>query len=284
MTGFGSPCGACKFLRRKCVRGCVFAPYFCHEQGAIHFAAIHKVFGASNVSKLLSHLPLGDRCEAAVTISYEAQARIQDPVYGCVSHIFALQQQVMSLQEQITTLRAQQASQGFVNGGNNTTSTNDHVHLHDKHNKSFYGDFPNTYPQDMEALYMQLNESKVLSEQLYQNNTSMDDSNSTSTVTTDAENMFYYENGVVNMENSPSNQMSQEYHDHESFTPPEGIVHQFMTSASFDEQYSSDEHHQHAAMASQYLDGMQMNARKWTFQDTNQVDLQSMAFAYFQHS
>jgi hypothetical protein len=96
MTGSGSPCGACKFLRRKCVRGCVFAPYFCHEQGATHFAAIHKVFGASNVSKLLAHLPVSDRCEAAVTISYEAQARLQDPIYGCVAHIFALQQQVFS--------------------------------------------------------------------------------------------------------------------------------------------------------------------------------------------
>jgi len=72
----------------------VFAPYFCHEQGASHFAAIHKVFGASNASKLLSHLPISDRCEAAITISYEAQARLQDPIYGCVSHIFALQQQV----------------------------------------------------------------------------------------------------------------------------------------------------------------------------------------------
>ncbi|KAH7517352.1 hypothetical protein FEM48_Zijuj09G0054500 [Ziziphus jujuba var. spinosa] len=93
MTGSGSPCGACKFLRRKCVKGCIFAPYFCHEQGVNHFAAIHKVFGASNVSKLLAHLPVSDRCEAAVTISYEAQARLQDPIYGCVSHIFALQQQ-----------------------------------------------------------------------------------------------------------------------------------------------------------------------------------------------
>ncbi|PPD85381.1 hypothetical protein GOBAR_DD17691 [Gossypium barbadense] len=95
MTGCASPCGACKFLRRKCVRGCVFAPYFCHEQGATHFAAIHKVFGASNVSKLLAHLPLSDRSEAALTIAYEAQARLQDPIYGCVSHIFALQQQVL---------------------------------------------------------------------------------------------------------------------------------------------------------------------------------------------
>ncbi|BAH91996.1 LOB domain-containing protein CRL1-like [Oryza sativa Japonica Group] len=112
MTGFGSPCGACKFLRRKCVRGCVFAPYFCHEQGAAHFAAIHKVFGASNVSKLLAHLPLADRPEAAVTISYEAQARLRDPIYGCVAHIFALQQQVMTLQAQLASLKAA-AAQGI---------------------------------------------------------------------------------------------------------------------------------------------------------------------------
>ncbi|RZS28095.1 hypothetical protein BHM03_00061656 [Ensete ventricosum] len=96
MAGFGSPCGACKFLRRKCVSGCVFAPFFRHEQGAAHFAAIHKVFGASNVAKLLMHLPMADRSEAAITISYEAQARLQNPIYGCVAHIFALQQQVSS--------------------------------------------------------------------------------------------------------------------------------------------------------------------------------------------
>jgi LOB domain-containing protein 29 len=97
MTRINSPCGACKFLRRKCVRGCVFAPYFCDEHGKSRFAAIHEVFGASNVSKLLAHLPVSDRCEAAVTISYEAQARRQDPIYGCVSQIFALQQQVRLL-------------------------------------------------------------------------------------------------------------------------------------------------------------------------------------------
>ena len=93
-SGSGSPCGACKFLRRKCADDCVFAPYFCSEQGPARFAAIHKVFGASNVSKLLLHVPAADRCEAVVTIAYEAQARIRDPVYGCVAHIFALQQQV----------------------------------------------------------------------------------------------------------------------------------------------------------------------------------------------
>ncbi|XP_050366757.1 LOB domain-containing protein 16 [Argentina anserina] len=113
-TGTGSPCGACKFLRRKCASDCIFAPYFCSEQGPARFAAIHKVFGASNVSKLLLHVPVHDRCEAVVTIAYEAQARIRDPVYGCVAHIFALQQQVACLQAQLMQVKAQVAHQSLM--------------------------------------------------------------------------------------------------------------------------------------------------------------------------
>ncbi|XP_065864318.1 LOB domain-containing protein 16 [Euphorbia lathyris] len=114
----GSPCGACKFLRRKCASDCIFAPYFCSEQGPARFAAIHKVFGASNVSKLLLHVPVPDRCEAVVTIAYEAQARIRDPVYGCVAHIFALQQQVACLQAQLMQVKAQLA-QNLVDSSRN---------------------------------------------------------------------------------------------------------------------------------------------------------------------
>ncbi|KMT00109.1 hypothetical protein BVRB_1g019330 [Beta vulgaris subsp. vulgaris] len=108
--GSGGPCGACKFLRRKCVVGCIFAPYFDSEQGAAHFAAVHKVFGASNVSKLLLHIPVHKRLDAVVTICYEAQARLRDPVYGCVAHIFALQQQVVNLQAELTYLQAHLAT------------------------------------------------------------------------------------------------------------------------------------------------------------------------------
>lgn len=108
--GGGGPCGACKFLRRKCVPGCIFAPYFDSEQGAAHFAAVHKVFGASNVSKLLLHIPAHKRPDAVVTICYEAQARLRDPVYGCVAHIFALQQQVVNLQAELSYLQAHLAA------------------------------------------------------------------------------------------------------------------------------------------------------------------------------
>ncbi|XP_052170012.1 LOB domain-containing protein 29-like [Diospyros lotus] len=148
MTGSGSPCGACKFLRRKCARGCVFAPYFCHEQGPTHFAAIHKVFGASNVSKLLSHLPVSDRCEAAVTISYEAQARLQDPIYGCVSQIFALQQQVVHLQAQLASLK-EQAARSIINGSTSTANPSE----------AFSGKFP--YAQDVQSWFQSENSSMV---------------------------------------------------------------------------------------------------------------------------
>ncbi|EOA32161.1 hypothetical protein CARUB_v10015417mg [Capsella rubella] len=106
-TGTASPCGACKFLRRKCVSGCIFAPHFGSDQGAARFAAVHKVFGASNVSKLLHHIPVNRRHDAVVTISYEAQARLSDPVYGCVSTILALQQQVASLQAELSVVQSQ---------------------------------------------------------------------------------------------------------------------------------------------------------------------------------
>lgn len=47
-----TPCAACKLLRRRCVQECPFSPYFSpHEPHK--FASVHKVFGASNVSKML---------------------------------------------------------------------------------------------------------------------------------------------------------------------------------------------------------------------------------------
>lgn len=47
-----TPCAACKLLRRRCAQECPFSPYFPpHEPQK--FASVHKVFGASNVSKLL---------------------------------------------------------------------------------------------------------------------------------------------------------------------------------------------------------------------------------------
>jgi hypothetical protein len=47
-----SPCAACKMLRRRCADGCVLAPYFPPTEPA-KFTTAHRVFGASNIIKLL---------------------------------------------------------------------------------------------------------------------------------------------------------------------------------------------------------------------------------------
>jgi hypothetical protein len=104
--GAGSPCAACKFLRRKCLPGCVFAPYFPPEEPQ-KFANVHKVFGASNVTKLLNELLPHQREDAVSSLAYEAEARVKDPVYGCVGAISVLQRQVHRLQKELDTAHAE---------------------------------------------------------------------------------------------------------------------------------------------------------------------------------
>ncbi|KAK8941272.1 LOB domain-containing protein 36 [Platanthera zijinensis] len=95
-----SPCAACKFLRRKCTQGCVFAPYFPPDNPA-KFSHVHRVFGASNVAKLLNDLAPAQREDAVNSLAYEAEARLQDPVYGCVGYISVLQHRLFMLQREL---------------------------------------------------------------------------------------------------------------------------------------------------------------------------------------
>lgn len=104
-----SPCAACKFLRRKCIPGCVFAPYFPQDQSS-KFANVHRVFGASNVAKLLNELSPAHREDAVNSLAYEADARLQDPVYGCVGYISVLQHRLRQLQHDLHTAKAELAT------------------------------------------------------------------------------------------------------------------------------------------------------------------------------
>ncbi|KAL9673085.1 hypothetical protein QQ045_029338 [Rhodiola kirilowii] len=99
-----TPCAACKLLRRRCVEDCPFSPYFCpHEPHK--FASVHKVFGASNVSKMLMEVPESWRADTANSLIYEANVRLRDPVYGCMGAISTLQQQVQSLEAELIAVR-----------------------------------------------------------------------------------------------------------------------------------------------------------------------------------
>ncbi|KZV44363.1 LOB domain-containing protein 4 [Dorcoceras hygrometricum] len=104
--GTVSPCAACKLLRRRCAEDCLFAPYFPAAEPH-KFASVHKVFGASNINKMLQDLPENQRGDFVSSMVYEANARVRDPVYGCVGAISSLQQQVEALQTQLALTQAE---------------------------------------------------------------------------------------------------------------------------------------------------------------------------------
>ncbi|KAJ9539789.1 LOW QUALITY PROTEIN: hypothetical protein OSB04_026295, partial [Centaurea solstitialis] len=99
-----TPCAACKLLRRRCAQECPFSPYFSpHEPQK--FASVHKVFGASNVSKLLMEVPENQRADAANSLVYEANAKRSGlRMHGAIS---SLQHQVQSLQAELNAVRAE---------------------------------------------------------------------------------------------------------------------------------------------------------------------------------
>jgi len=78
-----SPCAACKLLRRRCAKGCVFAPYFPPDEPQ-KFANVHKVFGASNVNKMLK--VMATSCALLKTFL---------PKWGCLPEMFLLSMQLM---------------------------------------------------------------------------------------------------------------------------------------------------------------------------------------------
>lgn len=109
MSSSNSPCAACKIQRRKCTQDCVFAPYFPPDQPQ-KFANVHKVFGASNVSKLLQELSAEHREDAVNSLAYEAEARLRDPVYGCVGLISILQHRLKQVQSDLLNAKKELAT------------------------------------------------------------------------------------------------------------------------------------------------------------------------------
>ncbi|XP_010925960.1 LOB domain-containing protein 25-like [Elaeis guineensis] len=100
------PCAGCRTLHRKCSHNCMLAPYFPSDEPE-KFASVHKVFGASNVIKLLLMVEEGRREDAVKSMVYEAHARLRDPVYGCTTAISYLQKCVEDLKGQLKTTRQQ---------------------------------------------------------------------------------------------------------------------------------------------------------------------------------
>ncbi|XP_043721228.1 LOB domain-containing protein 22-like [Telopea speciosissima] len=86
-------CAACKYQRRKCTPGCTLAPYFPADQQR-QFLNAHKLFGVSNILKIIRNLDPSQKDEAMRTMILQADIRANDPVGGCYRLIHELQCQI----------------------------------------------------------------------------------------------------------------------------------------------------------------------------------------------
>ena len=64
----------------------------------------------------LQEIPVQHRGDAVSSLVYEANARVRDPVYGCVGAISSLQQQVEALQAQLALAQAEMVRLKMSNG------------------------------------------------------------------------------------------------------------------------------------------------------------------------
>ncbi|XP_057812862.2 LOB domain-containing protein 27 isoform X2 [Cryptomeria japonica] len=104
--GTGQACAACKYQRRKCSPDCPLAPYFPPDQPK-QFLNVHKLFGVSNILRILRQVNDTQKSDAMKSIIYQANAREKDPVHGCFGIIVLLHAQVERLKEELEIVRSQ---------------------------------------------------------------------------------------------------------------------------------------------------------------------------------
>lgn len=86
-------CAACKYQRRKCASDCPLAPYFPHDRQR-EFLNAHKLFGVSNITKIIRGLTTVQKNHAMATIIFQSNMRAKDPVNGCLGLIRHLEYQI----------------------------------------------------------------------------------------------------------------------------------------------------------------------------------------------
>ncbi|KAF3674651.1 LOB domain-containing protein 23 [Capsicum annuum] len=99
-------CAACKQLRRRCPSDCIFLPYF-PPNNPQRFSFVHKIYGASNVGKMLQQVQEHQRADVANSLYYEAYCRIKSPVHGCLGIISILRQEIDHFKCELAKIQAE---------------------------------------------------------------------------------------------------------------------------------------------------------------------------------
>lgn len=178
-AGSQPACAACKHQRKKCHEGCTLAPYFPAER-CREFQAVHKIFGVSNVTKMVKNVREEDRRRAVDSLVWEACCRQKDPVLGAYAEYKKVNEELkmykLSQESQMLQLTAQRCSTGYkslsslvawndnngtsINGINGTNGIGTGVSYFHDHNENNVMVDPTTfgYPSN----YMQLGNSEKM--------------------------------------------------------------------------------------------------------------------------
>lgn len=110
-------CAACKHQRKRCTDACIFAPYF-PVRLTKEFNHAQKVFGASNMAKMASKIPMNQRRLFFDSIIFESEERYKNPVFGCTKILSMLRSENEMLRERLRWYE-NLYSNGSYNGGHN---------------------------------------------------------------------------------------------------------------------------------------------------------------------
>ncbi|CAN1759481.1 LOB domain-containing protein 2 [Linum perenne] len=95
-----SACASCKHQRKKCAEDCILAPVFPAEKTR-EFQAVHKVFGVSNVIKMMRRVEARDRERVAESLVWEANSREHDPVLGAMRQYHRVVEEKKQLEKEL---------------------------------------------------------------------------------------------------------------------------------------------------------------------------------------
>uniref|UniRef100_A0A7N2KZZ3 LOB domain-containing protein n=2 Tax=Quercus lobata TaxID=97700 RepID=A0A7N2KZZ3_QUELO len=98
-----SACAACKYQRRKCEKDCPLAPFFPAEEFK-SFQYAHRLFGVSNIMKILKQVHPADREKAMRSVKYESKMWAKFPNTGCYGIVQQLQLQLQEATGELQSL------------------------------------------------------------------------------------------------------------------------------------------------------------------------------------
>lgn len=111
MSGGGPPsqaCASCRHQRKRCDENCELAPYFPASRYR-EFLNAHKLFGVSNIVKLINAVEPHQRKETAESILMEGNLRSMDPVHGCLGIVRNLKSQIEYCEKELQLVNEQLA-------------------------------------------------------------------------------------------------------------------------------------------------------------------------------